>query len=140
MRPHISIFVTDVAKTAEFYSKVFNEKPQKQTSDYAKFDLKSPSLNFSFMSREDGKVSRVSHLGIEVDSADDVLNWKEKLTNSGVMSRDEMATECCYAEQDKIWFSDPDGNEWEVFYVKKQLDIPTVKTKTTCDPKSGCCP
>lgn len=139
MRPHISIFVTDVAKTAEFYSKVFNQSPQKQTNDYAKFDLQSPALNFSFMSREDGKVSRVSHLGIEVDSADEVLSWKEKLAKSGVSSRDEMGTECCYAIQDKVWFTDPDGNEWEIFYVKNQLEIPKIKTKTTCDAKSGCC-
>ncbi len=139
MRPHLSIYVRDVAKTANFYSKVFEQKPQKQTNDYAKFDLLAPALNFSFMSRADGQVSQVAHLGIEVDSSDEVLSWREKLTRAGVHTRDEMSVDCCYATQDKVWFTDPDGNEWEVFYVKKQLEVPKIQTKTTCNPKSGCC-
>lgn len=139
MRAHLSIYVSDVDKTAAFYSKVFTTSPQKKTHDYAKFDLKNPSLNFSFLSHPQGKISQVGHLGIEVDSTEEVLAWKEKLTKAGIETRDEMSVDCCYANQDKVWFSDPDGNEWEIFFVKNQLEIPKQKNTTTCAPKSNCC-
>lgn len=123
MRPHLALYVSNVEKTVDFYSKVFTQSPQKQTNSYAKFDLKEPALNFTLMSSTKGEISKVSHLGIEVESEDEVQSWKKKLTESGVLTRDEMAVNCCFAHQDKIWFSDPDGNEWEVFYVKKQLEV-----------------
>ena len=91
------------------------------------------------MSSLGAELSRVSHLGIEVDSEKEVREWKFKLEEAGVLTRDEMAVDCCYAHQDKIWFSDPDGNEWEIFFVKEQLEVPKENTKTTCNPKSGCC-
>ena len=139
LRPHLSIYVSNVKKSADFYARVFGENPQKITHDYAKFDLKKPALNFSFLSRPDGKISRVGHLGIEVDSEADVQEWKKKLEGAGVNTRDEINTDCCYARQDKIWFKDPDDNEWEIFYVKSQLEIPKNNEATTCDPASGCC-
>ncbi len=91
------------------------------------------------MSSPNANLSRVSHLGVEVDSEEEVREWKSKLEKAGILTRDEMAVDCCYAHQDKIWFSDPDGNEWEIFYVKEQLEVPTKQTQTTCDPKTGCC-
>lgn len=139
MRPHLSIFVTDVKKTADFYSKVFGQEPQKQTNSYAKFDLKNPALNFTFMSSPKAELSRVSHLGVEVDSAKEVREWKNKLEEAGVLTRDELNVDCCFANQDKVWFSDPDGNEWEVFYVKEQLEVPTKDSQVTCQPKTSCC-
>lgn len=139
MRPHLSIYVKNIDESVNFYKKVFGIAPQKLTHDYAKFDLKSPALNFSMMS-SGNELSKVAHLGIEVDSEAEVLVWKSKLELSGIFTRDEMNTDCCYATQDKIWFSDPNGNDWEIFYVKKQLDIPQNNIKTTCNPKTGCCP
>lgn len=139
MRPHISIYVKSVPETISFYEKVFAQSPQKKTHDYAKFDLKNPALNFSFMSTPEGQLSQVSHFGIEVDSLEEVLAWKNKLNAAGVTTRDEMGTDCCYARQDKVWFEDPNGNAWEVFFVAEQLAIPTMRTKTTCNPKTGCC-
>lgn len=137
MRPHLSIFVSDLEKTVDFYTKVFEVKPQKRSKNYAKFDLKEPAFNFTMMTSTDGKVSNVSHLGVEVDSEEEVMSWKKRLTETGVLTRDEIGTNCCYAYQDKIWFSDPDGNEWEVFYVKEQ---PKVDNKDPgSDFKKGCC-
>ncbi|MEZ4819134.1 MAG: hypothetical protein R3A45_04250 [Bdellovibrionota bacterium] len=78
-------------------------------------------------------------MGIEVDSAEQLQDWKSLLSKNEIETRDEMSVDCCYAHQDKIWFSDPDGNEWEVFYVKNQLDVPKEKTNTVCDPNMGCC-
>src|SRR4051812_37646711 len=101
MRVHLSIDVSDVAKSVSFYSKVFGVLPQKQSIDYAKFDLKSPPFNFSMQSAPDKAPSRVSHLGIEVDSTQDVDDWRAKLETLGFVTRPEENTECCFARQDK---------------------------------------
>src|SRR4051812_26260963 len=108
-RMHVSLNVTNVPRSLEFYKKVFGVEPQKQTATYAKFDLINPSLNFSMQSGI-GDVSRVSHFGIEVESADDVMKWQKKLTELGLVKLVESDTKCCFARQDKVWISDPDGN------------------------------
>src|SRR4051794_5871605 len=122
MRAHVSINVKDVPKSVAFYQKVFSVEPQKQTSEYAKFDLINPSLNFSMQSTGT-EISRVSHFGIEVESMKEVGDWEKKLIEAGVLKLVESETNCCYAKQSKLWFSDPDGNEWEVFYVHEQLPV-----------------
>ena len=130
MRAHVSIDVSDVAKSVEFYKKVFGVVPQKQTETYAKFDLQKPALNFSMQS---GKaVSKVNHFGIEVDSADVVKMWEELFIARGVLTKPEENVECCFALQDKVWVQDPDGNTWEIFYVHKQL-APEINKKS-CGP------
>lgn len=143
MRPHISINVSNVKNTVDFYKKVFGVNPQKQTEDYAKFNLESPSLNFSMQTAKNGRVpSQVNHFGIEVESVDGVNEWKNKLEKLKVEILTEEGVDCCYALQDKIWFQDPDGNSWEVFYVHEQLPIEgaqPLKKAPVCNTKSGCC-
>src|SRR5512147_2157922 len=82
MRPHLSLDVRNVPASVEFYRKVFGVAPQKQTVDYAKVDLAEPALNFSLVSSTE-MVSRVNHLGIEVESADDIARWKHQLLERG---------------------------------------------------------
>lgn len=132
MRPHVSLDVRQVPASVAFYEKVFRVKPQKQTADYAKFDLSSPALNFSLVSST-GAVSSVNHLGIEVDTTEDIATWKRHLQEEGILEREEENTACCFARQDKLWFTDPDGNAWEVFTVHEQLEV-TGPLKNT-----GCC-
>jgi catechol 2,3-dioxygenase-like lactoylglutathione lyase family enzyme len=135
MRAHISIDVSDVPASVGFYQRVFGTSPQKQTEGYAKFDLQEPSLNFSMQSHEGFPVSRVSHFGIEVDSLEQLSQWRERLQAEGLVKRVETQTSCCYARQDKIWFEDPDGNAWEVFYVYEQLPLQASEKGN-----SACCP
>jgi catechol 2,3-dioxygenase-like lactoylglutathione lyase family enzyme len=132
MRPHLSLDVRHVPQSVAFYEKVFGVPPQKQTADYAKFDLAEPALNFSLVSST-GKISSVDHLGIEVDSTDEIALWKQRLQERGILEKVEENIACCFARQDKLWFTDPDGNAWEVFTVHEQLDVtgPLVNT--------GCC-
>ena len=78
MRPHVSLDVRNVPASVEFYQKVFGVTPQKQTTDYAKFDLMGPALNLSLVAST-GRVSVVNHLGIEVESVDDIARWKQHL-------------------------------------------------------------
>ena len=136
MRPHLSLDVRNVSASVAFYQKVFGVAPQKQTTDYAKFDLTAPALNLSLLSST-GRVSVVNHLGIEVDSVDDIAWWKQRLQERGILEKVEEGVACCFARQDKLWFTDPDGNPWEVFTVHEQLPVTgTLKSTGCCVPKS----
>jgi catechol 2,3-dioxygenase-like lactoylglutathione lyase family enzyme len=131
MRPHFSLDVQNVTASVAFYQKVFGVPPQKQTNDYAKFDIMRPAFNFSLVSST-GRISSVDHLGIEVDSMEEIAAWKERLQTAGILDRVEENIACCFARQDKLWFSDPDGNAWEVFVVHEQLPVSEGLSNTGC--------
>ena len=131
MRSHVSLDVRHVPSSVEFYQKVFGVPPRKQTVDYAKFDLSAPALNLSLVSST-GKISAVDHFGIEVDSVAEIAHWKERLQIAGVLEKIEESVICCYARQDKLWFTDPDGNAWEVFTVLEQLEVDGPLNQTGC--------
>jgi len=137
MRPHISLNVRDVPTSVEFYRKVFGVHPQKQTADYAKFDLATPALNFSLVSST-GTISDVNHFGIEVDSPGEVAEWERHLQEQGILDTVENNVDCCYARQDKVWFTDPGGNHWEVFTVLEQLPVTTPLKETACCAPTCC--
>ena len=131
MRPHLSLDVRNVPASVEFYQKVFGVAPQKQTTDYAKFDLTEPALNFSLVSSTE-KVSLVNHLGIEVDDAKTVAAWEQRLREHGLVDSVQENVICCFARQDKVWFTDPDGNSWEVFTIHEQLPVEGPLAGTGC--------
>ncbi len=139
MRPHLSINVLNLKKSVDFYRTVFGVEPQKQSATYAKFDLKEPALNFAMHEAVDGrKTSQVNHLGIEVESVEQVMKWQRKLAASNIATLMEEGTDCCFAKQDKFWFQDPDGNSWEVFFVHEQLPVVGAEPPRTV-PKVGAC-
>ncbi len=136
MRPHLSLDVRHVSQSVAFYEKVFGVSPQKQTEDYAKFDLAEPALNFSLVSSA-GKISSVDHLGIEVESTDEITGWEQRLQELGILEKVEENIACCFARQDKLWFTDPDGNAWEVFTVHEQLEVTGPLSNTGCCVPKG---
>lgn len=116
--PHVSLMVSDLARSVEFYSVLFGVRPAKERPGYAKFSLVDPPLNFSMNERRGAKPDgHLSHLGFEVLTTEEVTAAKERLEAGGIAIREEMGTTCCYAKQDKIWANDPDGNPWEIFVV-----------------------
>ncbi len=117
LKPHLAIKVRDVEVSTEFYKKMFGIEPSKVRNGYAKFDVQNPPLNFTLNQAPFQKAGALSHLGIQVAGTDDVLAIRSQWEESGLLTREEMQTTCCYAVQDKAWVSDPDGNEWEVFAV-----------------------
>jgi catechol 2,3-dioxygenase-like lactoylglutathione lyase family enzyme len=136
MRPHISLDVQNMLASVEFYQKVFGVAPQKQTTDYAKFDMTAPALNLALVSST-GRVSVVNHLGIEVESADHIARWKQRLQEQGILEKVEEDLACCFARQDKLWFTDPDDNPWEVFTVHEQLAVEGPLAQTGCCVPEG---
>lgn len=137
MRPHISLNVRNVPASVSFYRKVFGVEPQKQTTDYAKFDLSAPPLNFSLVSSTD-TISAVNHFGIEVGAPAEVAAWERHLQEQGLLERVEPDVTCCFARQDKVWFTDPDGNKWEVFTVLEQLPVTATPEESSCCAPTCC--
>jgi catechol 2,3-dioxygenase-like lactoylglutathione lyase family enzyme len=117
MKAHLAINVHRLTDSLDFYQKLFGVEPSKVRSGYAKFDLAQPLLNFTLNEKPFHEAGALSHLGIQVRSSEEVMSIREQWSERGLLTRDEMQTDCCYARQDKAWVKDPDGNEWEVFVV-----------------------
>jgi catechol 2,3-dioxygenase-like lactoylglutathione lyase family enzyme len=117
IKAHLAIKVRNVEQSIDFYKKLWGIEPSKVRTGYAKFDVQNPPLNFTLNQVSFENAGALSHMGIQVGSTEDVLATRQKWVESGLLTRDEMQTSCCYALQDKAWVRDPDGNEWEVFVV-----------------------
>jgi catechol 2,3-dioxygenase-like lactoylglutathione lyase family enzyme len=117
LKAHLALNVRDVETSIEFYRKLFGIEPSKVRTGYAKFDVQNPPLNFTLNQSVFSERGALSHLGIQVASTSVVMAIRENWIEAGLITRDEMHTNCCYALQDKTWVRDPDGNEWEVFVV-----------------------
>ncbi|MGH9500445.1 MAG: ArsI/CadI family heavy metal resistance metalloenzyme [Terriglobales bacterium] len=137
LKAHLAINVRNVANSIVFYQKLFGIGPSKVRRGYAKFDLQNPPLNFTLNEMRFNDAGALSHMGIQVGSTADVFKVRQQWTESGLVTRDEMETECCYAKQDKTWVHDPDGNEWEVFVVLED-NLPEKPQDTACCAP-GCC-
>ena len=139
IKAHVAVNVKDVNASIEFYRKLFGIEPSKVRTGYAKFDVANPPLNFTLNEHAGAERGALSHLGIQVGSTADVMAVRRSWQEKGLMPRDEMQTECCYALQDKAWVHDPDGTEWEVFVVLKDNlpEKPLASEKSCCAP--DCC-
>ena len=134
LKAHLALNVRDVKKSTEFYSHLMGITPAKEREGYAKFDVQNPPLNLTLNQVPNLQRGAISHLGIQVSSTDDVLAMRQKWMDAGLITRDEMQTNCCYALQDKTWVQDPDGNEWEVFVV---LEDNLSTTSMCCTTDTG---
>lgn len=134
LKAHLALNVHNVERSIEFYRQMLGIEPGKVRSGYAKFDVQNPPLNLTLNEVAFRERGALSHLGIQVSSTDDVLAMRRKWADAGLITRDEMQTNCCYAIQDKTWVSDPDGNEWEVFVVLKDN---LAETSACCGTEAG---
>ncbi|HEY0141266.1 MAG TPA: ArsI/CadI family heavy metal resistance metalloenzyme [Thermoanaerobaculia bacterium] len=134
LKAHLSINVRNVESSIAFYKKMLGIEPSKVRTGYAKFDVQNPPLNLA-LNEVPGltEAGALSHLGLQVASTEDVLAIRQRWAEAGLITRDEMKTDCCYATQDKTWVNDPDGNEWEAFVVL-QDNLPESKSTS-----SSCC-
>ena len=132
LKAHVSINVRNVERSIDFYRKMFGIEPSKVRTGYAKFDVQNPPLNLALNEVPNlAGAGALSHLGLQVQSTEDVLAIRRHWSETGLVTRDEMKTDCCYATQDKTWVHDPDGNEWEAFVVLKD-NLPENAKSTTC--------
>ena len=138
LKAHLAINVRNVESSIEFYQKMFGIAPSKVRKGYAKFDVQNPPLNFTLNEVPFTNAGALSHMGIQVASTDDVLAMRQKWADAGLITRDEMQTDCCYATQDKTWVRDPDGNEWEALVVL-QDNVDRDPLPSSCCGSDGKC-
>ena len=130
---HISLNVSDLSKAVEFYRGFLGE-PKKLREDYAKFVSDTPEIHLALQPGLTGGVSdgSLAHLGIRVDSLDEVRSWRSNLKARGIVSEEEKREACCYAVQEKFWLSDPDGNRWEVYTVLEDVEDVSREAQAAC--------
>ncbi len=112
-RLHIHIAVADLEQNIRFYSSLFGTAPVVSKSDYAKWELADPAVNFAISSR--GSIPGLDHLGIQADDAAGLDVIRGRLEQAGIAGRRQDAATCCYARSDKYWTQDPQGIAWESF-------------------------
>jgi catechol 2,3-dioxygenase-like lactoylglutathione lyase family enzyme len=137
-RVQLALNVSDLDTAIDFYSKLFNSTPTKLRPGYANFAIDEPPLKLVLMetvtARETGVTGALNHLGVEVESTDDVAAATARLSDEGLATEVEEQTTCCYAVQDKVWVHDPDGALWEVYTV-----LADAPTETGINVDGMCC-
>ena len=118
-RVQLALNVPDIDEAVAFYSKLFATEPNKRKPGYANFAVADPPLKLVLFEKA-GSDSRLNHLGVEVETSDDVWAHQARLTDAGVDSLEENGT-CCFAKQDKVWVDGPDGS-WEIYAVLADSD------------------
>ena len=104
-RVQLALNVTDIDTAVEFYSKLFRTEPAKRRPGYANFAVAEPPLKLVLIENPTG-AGTLNHLGVEVESTDDVNAATARLSGEGLATTEESGT-CCYAVQDKVWVNDP---------------------------------
>jgi catechol 2,3-dioxygenase-like lactoylglutathione lyase family enzyme len=136
-RMHVSIYVTDIASTVNFYSTFFGQPATKVKKGYAKYELTNPGLIISFVENPERVSGNFGHLGIQVGSKEEMDSKLETARTQGIVSLEEIGTACCYAVQDKFWVTDPDGVQWEVYYFHEDVEFNDPKYSN--EDNSACC-
>src|ERR1700760_565687 len=133
-RLQLALNVNDLGESIAFYSKRFNPPPAKVKPGYANFAIAEPPLKLILMENP-GQGGSINHLGVEVETADEVDSEQARLAGQGFASLDERGTTCCYATQDKFWVEGtPNGERWEVYTVLADSETFSAEqaTGTTC--------
>jgi catechol 2,3-dioxygenase-like lactoylglutathione lyase family enzyme len=120
-RVQLALNVSDIDEAVEFYTKLFGTGPAKRQPGYANFAIADPPLKLVLVensnARGDGVSGALNHLGVEVETPDEVTAATGRLSDTGMGVEVQEQTTCCFAVQDKVWVNDPDGAPWEVYTV-----------------------
>jgi catechol 2,3-dioxygenase-like lactoylglutathione lyase family enzyme len=114
-RMHVHVAVDDLQRSIGFYSALFATQPVVVKADYAKWMLDDPRVNFAISTR--GKQPGLDHLGIQVESKDELSDVYARLRQAGGTIVEQGHTTCCYAQSEKSGIDDPAGISWETFFT-----------------------
>ena len=139
-RFHVHVAVDDLASSIGFYSNLFGAGPTVVKDDYAKWMLDDPRVNFAISMRSGNP--GVDHVGIQADTVEELGDLAGRLKAAGEVTRDQVATTCCYARSDKAWVNDPSGLRWETFHTFGEAthygeDEPGARPGAR--PETACC-
>lgn len=138
-RFHVHVAVDDLAASIRFYSTLFGVPPTVEKTDYAKWMLDDPRVNFAISQR--GLKAGVDHLGIQVDSDAELMAQRAQVEQAEGAILDQRDAACCYARSDKYWITDPQGIAWETFHSLESIPIfgeDNAPSQTEA-PASPCC-
>lgn len=138
-RLHIHSKVSDLDASIAFYSAMFDAQPSVIKSDYAKWLLDDPRVNFAISTSCDSSAG-IEHLGIQVENAEELGEVYDRLKAAARPVLEEGETTCCYAQSEKSWISDPDGIVWETFLTKgaaTQYGEGPTMAEISCAPTDG---
>jgi catechol 2,3-dioxygenase-like lactoylglutathione lyase family enzyme len=127
---HVMLRVKDLDEATRFYSSLFDAAPTKQKSDYAKWMLDNPRINFS-IAEKDGEFG-IEHLGIQAETPEELEELRERIDRAGGTVNNEGETTCCYATSDKTWVVDQQGVSWEAFYTSGEADTYNAESEPAC--------
>jgi catechol 2,3-dioxygenase-like lactoylglutathione lyase family enzyme len=128
-RVQLALNVADIDEAVDFYSRLFATEPAKRRPGYANFAIADPPLKLVLFEAP-GATERLNHLGVEVESTDDVTAAQQRVERVGLEPVEDNGT-CCYAVQDKVWVEGPDAARWEIYTVLADAD------ELVCSP-DGC--
>ncbi|MFN2448816.1 MAG: ArsI/CadI family heavy metal resistance metalloenzyme [Candidatus Baltobacteraceae bacterium] len=134
MKAHMNFRTAHLEESVAFYGALLAQKPTKQFKDYALFVTEEPRLELALDADEAVTVDSCAHYGIVVDTPKAVEDAIEQLRSAGLELDIEREETCCYARQDKVWVTDPDGRRWEVYTVLEETGA-----RDAAAASSGCC-
>ena len=134
-RFHLHLHVDDLATNIGFYSRLFAAEPTRVETDYAKWMLQDPPVNFAISTR--GHSAGIDHLGIQTDDPAELAAMKARAQAADLALRDEGVGTCCYARSEKHWITDPQGIAWEHFHTLE--NIPVFREAALASTGADCC-
>ncbi|MER7770990.1 ArsI/CadI family heavy metal resistance metalloenzyme [Kitasatospora sp. NPDC096140] len=135
-RVQLALRVADLEGSIAFYTTLFNTAPAKRRPGYANFAVAEPPLKLVLIEGEPGEDTRLDHLGVEVETTEQVTAAATRLKDADLATFEETNTTCCYALQDKVWATGPGKEPWEVYVVKADAD--TLGKSADSTPDTGC--
>jgi catechol 2,3-dioxygenase-like lactoylglutathione lyase family enzyme len=138
-RLHVHVSVSDLAGSIEFYRSLFGAAPDVRESDYAKWMLDDPRVNFAISAR--GRAPGLDHLGVQVESDEELREIAARLAAAERPLLEQKDAACCYAKSDKAWSEDPQGVRWETFRTHGALTVygADAAPVEAAQPGSACC-
>lgn len=141
-RMQLALNVDDLEAAVAFYTKLFGVAPAKVKPGYANFAVADPPVKLVLLENP-GRGGTINHLGVEVDSPATVRSEIARLSGAGLFTEEEIDTTCCFATQDKVWVSGPNGDRWEVYTVLADSEnfgtSPNLLADNDSDGQTVCC-
>lgn len=137
-RVQLALRVSDLEGSIAFYRSLFGVEPAKRRPGYANFAVDEPPLKLVLIEGEPDQPTVMDHLGVEVESTDEVDAATARLSELGLFTAVENDTTCCYALQDKVWVHGPGAEPWEVYTVKADAPDATSIRPTEQAEVDGC--
>lgn len=138
-RVQLALNVDELDAAIVFYSKLFGIAPAKRKDGYANFAIAEPPLKLVLLANP-GHGGTLNHLGVEVQSSEVVHAEIARLSGEGLVTEERIGTTCCFATQDKVWVSGPDGERWEVYTVLAHSETFGNSPEPLAADEAGRCP